>query len=571
MHKIIFILACCCLGTGIIGQPNINRVEYFIDTDPGFGSGTSLTISPAPDLQNVNGAVSLNGVSTGIHTLFIRSRDANGKWSVTNRFIFVLLSPTAASPNINKAEYFFDTDPGFGNAVNIPLTAAQDISNMPVAIPMNNISEGMHTLYIRSRDAASKWSLTNHFLFVKLTANQNSNVVAAEYYIDNDPGFGSGTTIPITPGNDLQNIAAQISLANINEGLHKLFLRTKDANGKWSVTNERLFVKIAVNNPVTRIEYFYDTDPGFGNAVPIVINPLPDIADYVSPVNITGLGGGKHRIFIRSMNEAGKWSITNKDSFTINTPAPDPFINVNSITAKNLCGDQSFKLSFHVTGTYNNGNIFSVQLSDANGGFTSPSTIGSITATVSSIVNCTIPLHIPNGSGYKVRVVSSSPVVTGVQSDTAFTLFDQPRYADTSVFVVCQHDKFNLLNVYNTSAYTLTWNTGTPSATPIGNYQMYTQNTSKCKDTAVIIVKQDVAKWTGATSKNWHTASNWSINRVPGVATHVIVEAGTPNICELSQSNVTISSVQVRPGAILNVINSRQVSITANCSPLPQN
>jgi hypothetical protein len=212
-----------------------------------------------------------------------------------------------------------------------------------------------------------------------------------------------------------------------------------------------------------------------------------------------------------------------------------------------------------------------VQLSDANGGFTSPSIIGSVSATVSSIVNCTIPLHIPNGSGYKVRVVSNNPVVTGIQSDTAFTLFDQPRFADTAVFVVCQQDKFNLLNVYNTSPYTLTWSTGTPSVAPIGNYQMFTQNTSKCKDTAVIIVKQDVAKWTGTTSKNWHTASNWSTNRVPGITTHVIVEAGTLNICELSQSNVTVSSVQVKPGAILNVTNSRLVSITANCSPLPQN
>jgi hypothetical protein len=167
-------------------------------------------------------------------------------------------------------------------------------------------------------------------------------------------------------------------------------------------------------------------------------------------------------------------------------------------------------------------------------------------------------------------VVSSNPVVTGVQSDTAFTLFDQPRYADTSVFVVCQQDKLNLLNVYNTSAYTLSWSTGTPSAAPIGSYQMYTQNTSKCKDTAVIIVKQDIARWTGTTSKNWHTASNWSTNKVPGAVTHVIIDSVTPNICELSQSDVNVSSVQVKAGGVLNVINSHVINVTATCSPLPQ-
>lgn len=648
MHKIIFILACCCLGAGVIAQTNINRVEYFIDNDPGFGLGAGIAVSPAPDLQNVNAAVSLNGVSTGIHTLFIRSRDGNGKWSLTNRFLFVLISPTAQAPNIskaeyfidadpgfgngtnvpvspandianinagisltgisagihtlfirskdvngkwsisnrflfvlisssatapaiNKAEFFFDTDPGFGNANNIPLTPGQDISNIPVAIPLNNVSDGIHTLFIRSRDANGRWSVSNRFLFVKLTANPTPNIIAAEYFIDDDPGFGKGSAIPLSPGADVPTITAGINMANIQEGLHKLFVRSKDGNGKWSVTNERLFVKIATDTPVTRIEYFFDTDPGFGAAVPIVINPAPDVANYASPVNITGLAAGAHKLFIRSSNGAGKWSITNKFDLTIGSLAATPFININSITAKDLCGDQSFRLSFHATGTYNNGNIFSVQLSDKAGSFAAPVTIGSVTTTASSIVTCTIPLHIANGNGYKVRMVSSSPVVTGIASDTTFTLFDQPRYSDTAIFVVCQQDKTSLLPVYNTSPYTLAWSTPTPASVPVGSYEMYTQNTAKCKDTAIIVVKQDVAVWKGSSSKNWHTAANWSTGRVPGEKTHVIIPAGTPNICELSAADVSVSSIQVKPGGTMQVINSRVVNIMANCSPLPQN
>jgi hypothetical protein len=98
---------------------------------------------------------------------------------------------------------------------------------------------------------------------------------------------------------------------------------------------------------------------------------------------------------------------------------------------------------------------------------------------------------------------------------------------------------------------------------------MYTSNTSRCKDTAVIIVKQDVATWTGTTSKNWHTVSNWSTGKLPSLKTHVIIPNGTPNICEVSDADITIPSIQVKPGGIMNVINSRKVNITAQCSPLP--
>lgn len=40
-----------------------------------------------------------------------------------------------AAANVNKAEYFVDTDPGFGNATDVPVTAGANIAN--VAIPID--------------------------------------------------------------------------------------------------------------------------------------------------------------------------------------------------------------------------------------------------------------------------------------------------------------------------------------------------------------------------------------------------------------------------------------------------
>jgi hypothetical protein len=564
--------------TNIAGNPLVNviKAEYFIDTDPGFGNAIDVPLTGATNIADKTALIALGAVPDGIHNLFVRSRDANGKWSITNKLAFFKTNTNSASlPNINKAEFFIDTDPGFGKATDIPVSAASNILDKTAIVPLGAVTDGIHNLYVRSRDVNGKWSISNKLPFYKTTAAQGNlpNVVKAEYFIDADPGFDKAINIPVTAAPDIADKSSLISLSNVSNGFHFLLIRSKDVNGRWSVTNKLAFFKTkAVGEPLPNIvacEYFFDTDPGFGKGVPVAVNPSTNIPDYVSLVNITNLTAGTHQLFIRSKDVNGNWSITNVIPVPITTLAASPYITVNSITAKNLCGSQQFNLSFDASGTYNNGNVFTVQLSDAAGSFAAPLAIGNITATKSSIIKCTIPLHITNGNGYKVKVVSNNPVVNGVVSDTVFSLLDQPKYNDTSVIVVCQNDNFNLLNIYNTSAYTLAWSTNTPASAPIGTHQMYTSNTSRCKDTAVIIVKQDVATWTGATSKNWHTITNWSTGKLPSTKTHVIIPNGTPNICEVSEADITIPSIQVKPGGIMNVINSRKVNITAQCSPLP--
>ena len=74
-------------------------------------------------------------------------------------------------------------------------------------------------------------------------------------------------------------------------------------------------------------------------------------------------------------------------------------------------------------GTFNSGNVFTAQLSDNTGSFTSPTNIGS---GGSSPVSISIPANTPSGTNsYKIRVVSSNPVVTGSVSST-FTITNNP-------------------------------------------------------------------------------------------------------------------------------------------------
>lgn len=83
-------------------------------------------------------------------------------------------------------------------------------------------------------------------------------------------------------------------------------------------------------------------------------------------------------------------------------------ITLNSLAQSTFCPGASVSVGFSTTGSFNSGNSFSVQLSNASGSFASPTTIGSGTT---SPISATIPAGTGNGSGYLIRVVATNPAV----------------------------------------------------------------------------------------------------------------------------------------------------------------
>jgi len=238
-----------------VAAQNIVSAEYFIDTDPGFGNATPITISPGLDLNNVPVSVTTTGVSNGIHRLYIRTRSNEGRWSLTHvkdfsmNFDFAYPASSVAAQNIVAAEYFIDTDPGFGNGTAIGITAATDISNIPVAAVTTGLAIGTHRLYLRTKSNEGRWSLTqvNEFIVDASVAYPAAppaaqNITAAEYFIDTDPGFGMGTAITVTPGLDLSNMPVAVNTTGLTNGDHHVYLRTKNQEGAWSLTNEGSFL-----------------------------------------------------------------------------------------------------------------------------------------------------------------------------------------------------------------------------------------------------------------------------------------------------------------------------------------
>ncbi|MDW8273458.1 MAG: PCMD domain-containing protein [Chitinophagales bacterium] len=73
-------------------------------------------------------------------------------------------------------------------------------------------------------------------------------------------------------------------------------------------------------------------------------------------------------------------------------------------------------------GSFNAGNIFTAQLSDANGNFANPLNIGSISSTASGTISAVVPNNTPAGTGYRIRVVSSNPPIIGTDNGNDLTI-----------------------------------------------------------------------------------------------------------------------------------------------------
>ncbi|HAS46477.1 MAG TPA: hypothetical protein DCS93_38705 [Microscillaceae bacterium] len=88
-------------------------------------------------------------------------------------------------------------------------------------------------------------------------------------------------------------------------------------------------------------------------------------------------------------------------------------INTFNISGSPFCAGQTIMVNFSISGTFNAGNTFRVELSGASGSFATPTTIGTLVGTIANPIFATIPSSTPTGTGYKVRVVSNDPVVIG--------------------------------------------------------------------------------------------------------------------------------------------------------------
>ena len=121
-----------------------------------------------------------------------------------------------------------------------------------------------------------------------------------------------------------------------------------------------------------------------------------------------------------------------------------------------LCEKTSISVPFSVSGNFVAGNIFTAQLSDNLGSFTNSLSIGSIAGISSGSILCRIPSGI-SGNGYRIRIVSSSPVYNGNNNGSNISIHSLPNPYINGSFSVCQASGTVVYSVPMVSGHQYEW------------------------------------------------------------------------------------------------------------------
>ncbi len=224
-------------------------------------------------------------------------------------FISMLLATSSFAQHITQAEYFFNTDPGFGNATSVPISPGEFVE-LDFNASTEGLSPGVHMLYVRVK--AEYWSQTYARMIGK---SAESQITHAEYFFNDDPGFGNGQPVSVTPGQVVE-IDFNAITAGLEPGIHTLSVRVKA--GFWSQTHTRQVI-VSPDTPITQAEYFIGDDPGHGNAIPMNVTPgkLVEIDHVIQNLN---LPNGLNYIYFRTF--ADRWGLTYIHEYCQN-PVPD--------------------------------------------------------------------------------------------------------------------------------------------------------------------------------------------------------------------------------------------------------
>ena len=306
----------------------ISQAEYWWDADPGQGNGTTLFALDGNLNEAIEGLFATVTVpsSDGAHKFSIRVKEADNQWSpVFSTILEVDISGAVTRPtSVVQAEFWWDADPGEGNgsvvlALDGNLDAAVEGLFAAMSAPF---SVGPYKFSLRVKAVDGTWSpVFSTAMEVTLAggALRSVEINQAEYFWDTDPGIGNGT--PLLAFDGALNEAIEALYANgitfpASPGEHRFNVRVKDPHNHWS-DNFSTIVYRGENTTsirsthVMQAEYFWDTDPGQGNASPLLAldgNLNEEIEELLANgISFPGTSGG-HTFNVRTADIDGNWS-----------------------------------------------------------------------------------------------------------------------------------------------------------------------------------------------------------------------------------------------------------------------
>jgi hypothetical protein len=300
---------------------DFTELEYFVNTDPGLGKGTLMSLSTDEEItQTVS--IPASELQFGLNKLGLRLKTTfeDGRKAYSPTMLRYVYRYHAEDAETSAIEYFVGKDPGIGKGVRVPIEPDEE-GNVTFDIPETALRFGLNTLGLRliSTHNGGQYSYSPTVLRqVYRFHAEDAQTVGVEYFLNTDPGIGKANFISATG----DEVSFDLPRGQMKEGINVLGLRAISRNSEtgttYSATHYQYVYRSAAfeTRYIERVEYFWDEDPGQGNATAIDFVNDGEKALVESLINYRGLYG-THVLNVRALSH-GVW--TQVYSQTVNLP-----------------------------------------------------------------------------------------------------------------------------------------------------------------------------------------------------------------------------------------------------------
>ncbi|MEP7117246.1 MAG: multicopper oxidase domain-containing protein [Acidobacteriota bacterium] len=319
------------------GNATIAAARYYLDSTA--GTATAMTASDGTFNAITEAVQATVTLPAGAHTLYVQGRDNLGNWGsfgavavnggdtvgpVTSALVLapnpatgavdVVLTGTAndtttGGSNIAEAEYQIDGGTALAMTVS---PAGAKIASLSATIPaatVTALSNGPHTISVRSRDSATtaNWGSP---VTATLNVNKDSGPITSIVAATRNPNNG---TLPLSATQPVVRVTATVSCATtcVNVGGAEGFIDTVGGNGTgfpfvptdgtWNGITETVYADIPLSSIAALSSgnhtiYVHGKEAvgiwGATSSVILVIDRTPPTVSLTPAVNTVGVGAG---------------------------------------------------------------------------------------------------------------------------------------------------------------------------------------------------------------------------------------------------------------------------------------
>jgi hypothetical protein len=335
----------------------VKAAEYFWDTDPGYGSASTLLAFDGNFNEALENVFTSNAQlpAAGLHLFNIRIKCENNTWGPLFKKAVQLgdVLTTSRLLTVKAAEYFWDTDPGYGSAYTL-LAFDGNFNEALESVLTSNATLPAHGTYlfnVRIKSENNTWGpLFKKVVQVSDVVNNPRllSVTAAECFWGNtDPGYGNGTALLAFDGN-FNEALEQLNrtLTTFTEGVYLFNIRARDERNNWGPLFKKAVQIDAQPRQllITQAEYFWDTDPGYGNGYQLLAidGNFNEALENAVNTNATTTLDGLHLFNVRVKDEKGRWGPLFKKAVMIIADFTALNVTVNHDTTVVCSGDSVF-------------------------------------------------------------------------------------------------------------------------------------------------------------------------------------------------------------------------------------